>query len=199
MSLFLESIRIEDGRIMNPEYHLRRMDETLKAFKIKPASGFTKDIFSSLTIPEQGVYKLRLIYNSNLISREVQPYVIKEIKSLKTIRVPCLDYSFKYADRSVINNLFEMRKDCDDVIIVCNNRITDSSYCNLAFKKNGKWFTPAQPLLKGTMRQYLIDRGILSEEEIFFSSINEYESIALFNAMIPWERAFKLNISSIMV
>ncbi len=197
MSLFLESVRIENGKIMNPDYHLRRMDDTLSAFNIKPSPGFPGKAFEFLFLPENGVHKLRIVYRNDLVSREIKPYKIKNIRSLKVVRVLRPDYAFKYADRSAIDRLFNLREDCDDIIIECEGRITDTSYCNLAFRREGRWYTPSQPLLKGTMRQYLIDNGILSEEDIFLSSISLYDRVALFNAMIPWDRAIMLDISSI--
>ncbi|MGQ9621196.1 MAG: aminotransferase class IV [Bacteroidales bacterium] len=195
MPLFLESIRIENGRIMNPEYHLKRMAETLLACGIKPATGFPEKVFSSMLLPEHGLHKLRIIYRNDLVSIEILPYEIKIIKSLKAVRVSRPDYSLKYADRSVFDKLFNLRKDCDDIIIVCDDFITDTSYCNIAFGRKGLWFTPARPLLKGTMRQYLLDHKIISEDDIKLSDIGEFDEVILFNAMITCDRAIKIDIS----
>ena len=48
------------------------------------------------------------------------------------------------------------------------------------------WYTPAQPLLKGTRRAALLDAGILTEQDIPALKIREYQKIRLFNAMLPF-------------
>ena len=56
------------------------------------------------------------------------------------------------------NQLIEKRKHADDIIIVKNGLVTDSFYANLAFLKNGIWFTPETPLLLGVQRQFLLSQ-----------------------------------------
>ncbi|NMC41404.1 MAG: 4-amino-4-deoxychorismate lyase [Bacteroidales bacterium] len=197
MSLFLETIRIENGRLHNPDYHIRRMLLTADYAGLKFTGKFPASFLESLAVPREGLFRLRIIYSSCIEKYEIIPYSFKEIRSLKIISVHRPEYSFKYADRTVIDNLYGMREECDDVLIVSDNIITDTSYCNVALEHNGKWFTPARPLLKGTMRESLLDAGILSEKEIFLSQLDGYSTIRLFNAMIPWERAVTLPVSAI--
>jgi len=189
MSLLLESIRIEGGRVMNPGYHIRRMRLSAARVVGEPGADFPGNFIPDEMIPPTGVHKCRVIYDSGIVSVEVSPYVQRKITSLKIVEAPAPDYSFKYADRSQIDALFALRDDCDDILIVTDGLVTDTSYCNVAFEKDGKWFTPAKPLLHGTMRQCLIDNGIVLEEDIHISDIGLYQRIRMFNAMIPWERA----------
>ncbi len=197
MSLFLETIRIENGRLHNLAYHIRRMLKTADYAGLKFPGQFPASFLESLDLPREGLFRLRLIYSSCIEKYEIIPYPRKEIRSLKIISVPRPDYSFKYADRTAIDNLYGMREECDDVLIVSDNIITDTSYCNVALEQNGSWFTPANPLLKGTMRDSLLDSGILREEEIYLSQLGNYRSLRLFNAMIPWDRAVTLPLSAV--
>lgn len=71
------------------------------------------------------------------------------------------------------------------ILIVRNNHLTDTSYTNIALYDGEQWFTPSTPLLCGTMRQRLLDCGLLQEREIMVSDIPKYQYISLFNAMIP--------------
>ena len=59
------------------------------------------------------------------------------------------------------------------------------SYTNIALYDGEQWFTPPTPLLCGTMRQRLLDCGLLQKREIMVSDIPNYQYISLFNAMIP--------------
>jgi len=197
MSLFLETIRIENGRLHNVAYHIRRMLQTADHAGLKFTGKFPASFLESLEVPREGLFRLRIIYSSCIEKYEIIPYFGKEIRSLKIICVHRPEYSFKYADRTVIDKLYGMREGCDDVLIVSDNIITDTSYCNVALEQKGKWFTPARPLLKGTMRESLLDAGILREKELFLSQLAGFSSIRLFNAMIPWERAVTLPVSAI--
>lgn len=197
MSLFLETIRIENGRIHNEDYHIRRMLLTAEISGLKFSQDFPASFFGSLHIPSVGLFRLRIIYSSVIEKFEIIPYIRKEIRSLKAINVPRPGYSLKYADRSEIDSLSGLKGRCDDVLIVSDDYITDTSYCNVALERNGVWHTPARPLLKGTMRESLLESGILREEEIRLSGLGNYRMIRLFNAMIPWERAITLPVSAI--
>ncbi len=61
------------------------------------------------------------------------------------------------------------------------SHLTDTSYTNIALYDGEQWFTPSTPLLRGTMRQRLLDCGLLQEREIMVSDIPNYQYISLFN------------------
>lgn len=82
--------------------------------------------------------------------------------------------------------LFEQRNGCDDILIVKNNLITDTSIANIAFLLDGQWFTPKSPLLKGTTRARLIDEGKIKIAHLRLSDVNNTSKIALMNAMMGW-------------
>ena len=74
-----------------------------------------------------------------------------------------------------------------DVLIVRNNLLTDTSIANVALEKEGVWYTPRTPLLKGIKRALLLERGVLTECDIPSDEISSYSHIALFNAMIDFQ------------
>ncbi|MFO7573956.1 MAG: aminotransferase class IV [Bacteroidales bacterium] len=199
MSLLLESIRIEEGEVMNFDYHIDRMVRSVIAAGYSTPASFPGKFIPESSVPPVGLHKCRVLYNSEIVSCGVSPYYMKEIKTLKVIQASRPDYALKYADRSVLNGLLGMRGDCDDILIVSDDAITDASYCNVAFEKEGLWHTPEEPLLKGTMRQYLLDTGVIVEADIRLSQISNFGSIKLFNAMVPWERAWQIDIKNILI
>jgi len=188
MSPLLESIRIEEGKVMNLSYHTDRMRRSAAEAKYRTGLAFPGNFIPEEMIPSSGLHKCRVLYNSEIVSVEVLPYVPKKISSLKIVAAPRPDYSLKWADRSQIDELFARRGECDDILIVAGGLVTDTSYCNVAFEKGGEWFTPVSPLLKGTMRQYLLDNGAIKEKEIPVTDINEYSRVWLFNAMVSLEK-----------
>ena len=78
MCQFVETIRIKDGIAMNMEYHLKRLNRTRENFwpgcrKIE-ANELIKNIPSS-----NPLQKLRVTYNENIITRDISPYIRKNI------------------------------------------------------------------------------------------------------------------------
>ena len=125
---------------------------------------------------------------------EIEPYTYRTIQSLKVVRHESVDYHLKYTDRQILQELFARRGDCDDIIIIKNDMVTDSFAANLVFYDGEKWFTPTTPLLKGTKRQLLLDQGILFEKEIKKEDIRAFQKVGLINAMIDFEEMPVVNI-----
>lgn len=107
------------------------------------------------------------------------------IHSLKLVACDNLDYSYKSADRSQLQKLKEQRGDCDEIIIVKNGLLTDTSYSNIALFDGENWYTPKHPLLQGTMRESLIDQGKLRECDLKPEDLNRFLKVSLINAMMP--------------
>ena len=66
---------------------------------------------------------------------------MREIRSLKVVVDDRIDYSFKSADRSSLNRLTAQKGDCDEIIIVKNGLVTDTSFTNIAVFDGEQWLT----------------------------------------------------------
>lgn len=130
------------------------------------------------------LYKFRIVYDDKIQEVSLSGYEPKQIRKVKLIDASHIDYSFKYADRSAFNSLFEEAGDCDEIIITRNGFVTDTSYANLVFFKNEKIYTPANPLLNGTKRQLLLEQKIIKEIPLKVQEIKEYSHFGLINAML---------------
>ena len=109
-----------------------------------------------------------------------------------------IDYSYKYCNRTPIDRLLTKTK-YSEILIIKNGLITDTSIANIGFSTDGKiFFTPKTPLLKGTTRNYLLDKKIIFEKDITVKSIRNYKKIALFNAIIGF-RVFEFILNNNIV
>jgi 4-amino-4-deoxychorismate lyase len=99
-----------------------------------------------------------------------------------------LDYHLKYADRSVLTSLSEKRGDCDEILIIQNGHVTDTSFSNVVFTDGKRFVTPDTYLLPGTMRANLLRSATIMESSIRVEDIKRYTHIALINAMLPLNR-----------
>lgn len=186
ISPFLETIKLDGGFFSSLAFHQTRMDETRAAFWENPEPlSLPLALMKSGSIPPKGLYRVRVIYNENIESIEFVPYEKRDISSLKLIKAD-IDYSFKYEKRPQLNTLFQQKKKCDDILITKNGLLTDTSIANIALLKNGIWYTPKSPLLKGTKRAALLHHGMIIEADIHQDDIAQYEKIRLFNAMIEF-------------
>lgn len=181
MCLFLESICCDNGKHQNLDLHQERVNRTFQSFfKTEPfilSEGLNE-------IPEKGRYKCRVVYGKEIESIEFLPYAIPKINSLKIVEIEGLDYDFKFLDRNNLDIAFQKRSNMDDVIIIKDGYVTDAYYANLAFFDGNIWFTPTNPLLKGTKRQALLKSGVLIEKEINTQNIRQYQKVSLINAML---------------
>ena len=185
MCRFIETICINDGVIENLSAHNERMNNTIRVHygsSVIPVS--LEDFITAEGC--KGRTRCRVEYTSAVEKVEYFPYSIREVKSLQLVNDDTAEYSFKYADRSVLDRNFALRGNADDVVIVRSGMLTDTSIANIALYKEGKWFTPKYPLLKGTRRAGLLAEGIIEEDIVMADSLHKYEKIRLFNAMISF-------------
>lgn len=191
MPQFFETICIRDGHPQHLDWHQRRVDATLMHFfpATQPEENtfHLDEILSSCSIPSIGLYRCKITYDLNSVSVEFFPYIPRMIKSLQLIEMPAgYDYSYKYADRSVIEDLFSQRRDADDILITHDGWVTDTSIANIAFRKGGRWYTPSRPLLAGTTWKRLVSNGILIPRPIHQDDLMRFDAFRIFNAMNDW-------------
>ncbi len=182
--LLLETIRIEEGEIVNLPYHQARFDKSRKAH-FKHTN--TIDLSDAINVPSQtGVYRCRILYGRDIEEVSYHPYTPKTIQKLKIVSSN-IEYPYKYADRSALESLLQEHQDADDVIIEKHGLLTDTTIANLAWYDGTSWYTPKTPLLEGTMRAKFIDKGLLHPRDIAKEDLSSFTHVALINAMLGFK------------
>ena len=110
-----------------------------------------------------------------------------------------LDYSYKYVNRDSLDALKKSRTDnpLEDILIVKNGCITDTSFSNIAFYNGSSWVTPDTPLLKGTKRACYLQSGKLMEKRITPDDLRQFHKARLINAMLDLEIGEDISINNI--
>ena len=184
MCRFIETIQVRDGELRNLTHHNRRMNETRKAvFGVSEQLDIRR---YAEGCPVHGIHKCRVVYDREICEVAFSPYIMRPVHSLRLTYSDTVDYHYKSTDRKELEALYSLRGKQDDVLIVRNHLLTDTSIANVALEKEGVWYTPATPLLKGTKRAWLLEQGLLAECDIPADDIYSYSRIALFNAMIDF-------------
>ncbi len=186
----LETIRFENGEFSNTEYHFRRMHQSVKTC-FRQSLKFDPEKVLQEALPtmenKQGLFKFRLLYANNNYQWEFVPYNLPDIKTLKPVVANNIEYRCKFIDRSSLNNLRQLKGKADDILIIKNGEVTDTSFANIVFYDGSRWVTPKNPLLKGTRRAALLDAGIITEAIITLDDLSNFEEARIINAMIKLE------------
>jgi len=182
---YVETIRIKNGRVQNIRYHNDRCYNTrVAAYETAKSVNLRRLI----TVPEpykKGLVKCRVLYDTQVREITYQHYTIKPMTSLQLVTADHATYEYKTVDRAQLTSLYNLRTGADDIIMVRNGLLTDTYYGNIALSDGEQWYTPTTPMLAGTRRQQLIDRGIVQLCDIKPADLAQYRYIAVINAMLP--------------
>jgi len=197
MSLLIESIKLLDGKFYNLAYHEARMQYSLAALFGRNDKPQLESFLHGADYPLRGLYKCRILYDSESRNVSFYPYEPRRLKTVRVVHDDAITYPYKYKDRGAIDRLFAMRDGCDDVLIVRGGMVTDCSFSNVVFRKGRQWFTPEVPLLKGTMRQKLIDENKIRQKEILPGDIRSFDGLKVINAMLEFD-SVEIEVSDIV-
>lgn len=193
---FIESLKLIDGELQNIELHQKRINLTSNMFSISRRLNL-----NDINIPKSNtnsIQKCRIIYSNNDSLISFSDYSRKKIESLRLVFDDSIDYGFKFEDRERINELYNKREGCSDIIIVKNGLITDTSFTNLVFFDGKDYYTPSSFLLNGTMRQKLLIDKRIKERKIGYNDIKDYKTVFLINCMNSIEDNLSISIEKIL-
>lgn len=185
---FVETVKIKDGRAQALAYHQERMEITIRKFFPSLCNASMPSLERLLNpTASMDFYKARVVYGERGVETvEYAPYFMRNINSLKMVEDDTIVYDYKSTDRSRLNALVEKKGSNDDIIIVKHGLLTDTSFANLAIFDGKRWITPRHPLLPGTKRAALLDKGIILEADITLEDLRKANKVSLFNAMIEF-------------
>lgn len=184
MCRFIETIRIENGKAECLSLHNRRLNKTrrdvFRCGSLLDLTGFIRAEGCT------GRTRCRVVYGEEIETVEYIPYTLRQVNSLRLTASDNIDYTYKSCDRRALTELFGQRDGADDVLIVRRGLLTDTSIANIALWDGSRWETPEAPLLEGTMRAYLLNKGLITPCAICPQDLPRYTRVRLFNAMISF-------------
>ncbi len=197
LPLFIETIRLNKGHLCNISFHDKRLNHTRQVhFK----SQDKWSLGEMVSIPQnfqKGLYKCRVTYGKEIEKIEFEPYQPRSIQHLRLINNDSIEYDFKYQNRELLNGLFAQRGEADDVLIIKNGFVTDTSYANIVFWEGTKWVTPDTFLLPGTQRTRLLEEKVIFEQKIRAQDLPKFSHARLVNSMLDFENTPNIPIENI--
>lgn len=176
---YFETVKCDDYEVFNLDYHNRRIANTI---------GLNINLQEYIYAPSSELFRCKVIYDeSGILSVDYFVYKKREIKSFKLIYDDKIEYSKKYLSRNKLDELYSKKDKEDEIIIVKNGFITDTSIANIAVLYENRWLTPKKALLEGTTKQRYLDTKELYEFDITVEMLKKSSKIALLNAMIDFD------------
>ncbi len=177
--IFFETIKCCDYEVYNLSYHKKRVAKTI---------GFNINLEEYIYPIKEELLKCKVIYDKNgIINIEYLPYKKRIINTFQLVFDDLITYSAKAIHRENIDDLYLQKGAEDDIIIVKNGLITDTSIANIAIFYQEKWLTPKKPLLYGTTRERYLSDGLIYEENINIHMLKQCTKVGLLNAMIDFD------------
>lgn len=173
------------------EYHQIRVNRTFHEFWPDQEPLELSEILRAPYSPVKT--KVRLVYSQNGYEISHAGYKPKHIETVALVET-AMEYSFKFEDRGELNSMLAT-SGTDEIIIVKDGFVSDSSYSNIVCYDGSNWWTPKKPLLEGTRRAALIESGKIDTADIRPTDLPAFEKICLINAMLGLE---ELHISGLI-
>ena len=197
MSQFFESICVKDGIAENLAAHQSRVNRTLHAFNASNHSIELASIVDELTLPAEGLYKLRISFDlKGNYQSACSAYQYKQIQNFVLVDIKGQGYDYKFSNRDWINEAL-IQSGKDEIMMHDGGLIKDCSYTNIVFYDGVNWYTPATPLLEGTQRAKLIEAGVIQPKALYVQDIPNFKKFKCINAMMHWDTAFEYEIDLI--
>ncbi|MFP4510074.1 MAG: aminotransferase class IV [Spirochaetaceae bacterium] len=187
MCRLLETIRVRTYRAEHLAWHFRRIAASTGSDSAARAiTGAAVQIVreqTGLAIAGPSRYRLRIEYIGDTVCEySIVPYRPGALNAL-CVRGP-VEYKLKYADRRALDATAAGLAVGVEPLYVSDGRVLETRYANLAFRRKGVWFTPAEVMHEGTTRARLLASGAVRLSDIRLSDLSRFDRICLLNAML---------------
>ncbi len=178
----LETIKIINGQPQFLEFHQHRFDYTRRAlFQLSKSIHLAELLCDA---PTTGVYRCRVVYSDTIESIEYLPEIARHFQRFRLMVADDISYDYKFLQRDCLTELWKLRGDAEDILIVKHGLITDTSIANVAFFDGEQWLTPESPLLLGTTRARLLEEKQLVIARLSVKDLPRFSKLAILNAML---------------
>lgn len=199
-----ETIKIVDGKPLFLDKHLSRLKKSLRFFGIEKDIDEGK-IYAYINSSEEKNFALKLIVSDkNFILTSRYDNYREDNKNYKLIlsevRRNSSSKVIYHKSLSYYENIMEHRWAQDrgyDSALFINEReeVCETSFANIFFVRNGEIFTPniSSGLLRGTMRDYILENYKVKEDVISFKDLDNYDEAFISNSLMGVRNVSSIN------
>ena len=196
----LETLRLEEGVLVDGDAHLARMAEAARHFAFVSAADAARAALAELRAAHPaGTWRVRLLADRAGTAR-AQAFALAPTSA--PVRVRLADRPLPGSDGEFVRFKTTHRAHYDAFAptdagifdtLLWNERgeLTEFTRGNVALKIGGRWLTPpmASGLLPGIARARLLREGTIVEATLVRGDVARAEQLAFFNSLRGWLRA----------
>lgn len=192
----LESMRLEDGRLLRVEGHLARLRASARHFGHQlDETAVRQALAAQAEAHPHGVFKLRLLVaadggvHAESAPLPPPPSQPPQVALAAEPMPPTDDFIRHKTTRRQAYARFAPPAGCFDTLLWnASGELTEFTIGNLALKLDGAWWTPPLScgLLPGVMRAELLAQGALQERTLTRSDLQRAQGLALINSVRGW-------------
>ncbi len=200
MCRLFETIKVVHNELQHIDYHNDRVNNSLRLlFQVTHPWDLSK-IIQVPQLDQNTIYRCRFSYSKEPEGFEYIPYIKRDVQRLFLVDCGKFEYQFKFSDRIALEEMKNNIPDPEtsDILLVKNGFITDTSFSNIALFDGKEWYTPSNPLMKGTKRAYYIDHKMILQRDIKLTDLRMYKKVRLINAMLDLEDGADILIDNII-
>ena len=193
----LETLRLEEGVLVDAEAHLARMDGAARHFAFAPPLASARVALEALrSAHASGRWRVRLLADRAGVAR-VQAFALAPTR--EPVRVRLADCPLAGSDGEFVRFKTTQRAHYDAFApvdegvfdtLLWNERgeLTEFTRGNVALRIAGRWLTPAARcgLLPGVARARLLREGAIEEATLARGDLARAEAVAFFNSLRGW-------------
>ncbi len=196
----IETLLWTDDEYFLLDYHFRRVKASAGFFDYPIDLDVVREQLAALSETfVEGEFKVRLLINRDggvtLTSEKIESQQTeRDCRVALANRPTNVDNPFIY-HKTTRRRVFDQARgefpDCDDVILWNEAaEITESTIANVVIRRGDKLITPPWRcgLLRGTYRQYLLDRGEIEEGIVSCEELKGCDEIYLINSVRKWRK-----------
>ena len=199
-----ETIKVVDGKSLFLDKHLSRLKKSLRFFGIEKDIDEGK-IYAYINSSEEKNFALKLIVSDKNFLLTSRPDNYREDNKnykliLSEVRRNSSSKVIYHKNLSYYENIMEHRWAQDqgyDSALFINEReeVCETSFANIFFVRNGEIFTPtiSSGLLKGTMRDYILESYKVKDDVISFKDIYTYDEVFISNSLMGVRNVSSIN------
>lgn len=190
-----ETIKVVDGRPLFLKEHIERLEKSLKFFGINRKIECDK-IYDYLSKSEGKNFALKIIVSDEnfiLTSREDHyknnykkfKLKISDAKRNSTSKI-IYHKSLCYYENILEHKLANESGYDSSLFFNEKNEVAETSFANIFFVKENKIYTPpiSSGILKGTMRDFLLETYEIKEKAINFGELSDFEECFISNSLM---------------
>lgn len=199
-----ETIKIVDGKPLFLDKHLSRLKKSLRFFGIEKDIDEGK-IYAYINSSEEKNFALKLIVSDKnfILTSRSDNYrdddknyklILSEVRRNSSSKI-IYHKSLSYYE-NIMEHRWAQNQGYDSALFI-NEReeVCETSFANIFFVRNGEIFTPAisSGLLKGTMRDYILESYKVKEDVISFKDIDNYDEAFISNSLMGVRNVSSIN------